>query len=975
MVKVINCPKKVLFSISILLVLSLSLVSAETVRFSSAGTKYFNITTTYEQLSDFSFLVAGEQNASSYPSNITIDIGNDGIIDWEYRVYHSNVTIPTTSVSYASSDNIGSSSFNFKSIALDYIISMFHFGSLDSSNVFGDNGGNSMQDGILGIEAISAVGTNPQIITIVTNESTVHAFLPDVATYDGSIGLYVAGGGSTYYCASFHEPLPIGEDPLCNVAPNSLNNTQLARVADQIYFNYSETVRNQHALDSINEILSNCPSICNITVKVTSESAGNIIINNLNFTPQDAGYPPSNISIVENATAYIVNIQAAPNLESISYFYGEVPNVYIIPFQADDETRTLSSNQITRLNLIKNSLASSWDALTNRSHPINFTFYNITNISGLSTNDNYSIFQEILYGDFMDNINMTYPAILVTVDIWDYYDNDPTNYLYNVYNQTMISHIYFNGMNDNPAVTLDNYNSEIMMNVLLHELMHTFAGYPLSMINGDYVFYGYHPASFIDSPDFESVYPVADSSSGEEGYYEIYSVMNPIRIYLQMSELGGIQALLSPLDKMLLGILSPDLSYNYTFYNGGIAKVGNSFQLTGLTEAHTKSLKEIYPYNSDNIWWDVRNNTNATELGTQTSFFISKTGQSNRSLWVFARDSYNKNHFRVFNNNANSLVSYASSSQSTQDNIYPIFYNFIDNNATLNGSGIARFNVTINKTNGTVLLQINNVNYTAKNLTGNVYNVSISLSNGTYLYKWIAFGNGSSHNMNISNTRSYTVNNTLANSTNTSLDNIYPIFYNYQDNSETLIDSGLALFSVRVNKTNGTVILEINGANYTALNTSNIYNVSLTLTGGTYNYRWIAYGNGTQKNQNLSLSRIYIVNVSSPSEDNGGGRGGGGGRSRRTNVTNNQTNASVIIQNGTKVILPSDETIQKTPAEDESEGEPSINDEVPEKRVSIIKVLMMVSIFIVLAFCIIKIKNIIHYFSLIKNVQKENATI
>jgi len=66
--------------------------------------------------------------------------------------------------------------------------------------------------------------------------------------------------------------------------------------------------------------------------------------------------------------------------------------------------------------------------------------------------------------------------------------------------------------------------------------------------------------------------------------------------------------------------------------------------------------------------------------------------------------------------------------------------------------------VTITSTNGTVFLEINGTNYTANNVTTDVYNVSVSLTNGTYTYRWHSWGNGTLTNYNTSVTRSYTVN-------------------------------------------------------------------------------------------------------------------------------------------------------------------------------------------------------------------------
>ncbi len=93
------------------------------------------------------------------------------------------------------------------------------------------------------------------------------------------------------------------------------------------------------------------------------------------------------------------------------------------------------------------------------------------------------------------------------------------------------------------------------------------------------------------------------------------------------------------------------------------------------------------------------------------------------------------------------------------DTIYPIFSDYKDNSANLVDNGIGLFNVTVENTNGTVLLEINNTNITATNLTANVYNASYNFTNsGVYPYRWHSWGNGTSHNYNKSDERSYTVN-------------------------------------------------------------------------------------------------------------------------------------------------------------------------------------------------------------------------
>ena len=95
------------------------------------------------------------------------------------------------------------------------------------------------------------------------------------------------------------------------------------------------------------------------------------------------------------------------------------------------------------------------------------------------------------------------------------------------------------------------------------------------------------------------------------------------------------------------------------------------------------------------------------------------------------------------------------------DNEYPTFSNAWDNNGTLNGTGIAFFNTTIKNTNGSAFLQINGTNFTASNWTATLFNISIVMTNGTYEYQWISWGNGTSHNINKSVIGYYTVNTTI----------------------------------------------------------------------------------------------------------------------------------------------------------------------------------------------------------------------
>ena len=156
-------------------------------------------------------------------------------------------------------------------------------------------------------------------------------------------------------------------------------------------------------------------------------------------------------------------------------------------------------------------------------------------------------------------------------------------------------------------------------------------------------------------------------------------------------------------------------------------------------------------------------------------------------------------------NNFNiSSARYYTLNETLVDNEYPAFINACDNNGTLNSTGIAFFNVTILSNNGSALLQINGTNFTATNWTSTLFNISITMINNTYQYQWISWGNGTSHNINISIAKYYTLNETF-------VDRMPPIV---TINSPAAASYGLnALpinFNVSLNE-NGSVIYSLDG--------------------------------------------------------------------------------------------------------------------------------------------------------------------
>lgn len=95
-------------------------------------------------------------------------------------------------------------------------------------------------------------------------------------------------------------------------------------------------------------------------------------------------------------------------------------------------------------------------------------------------------------------------------------------------------------------------------------------------------------------------------------------------------------------------------------------------------------------------------------------------------------------------------------------------------------------------------------------------------------------------------------------------DTDYPIFSNYSNypsNASTYVFGQIFTFNATINNTNGSAILEFNGVNYTAFNsTEDLFSVNVTdLSNGTYPYNWGAWGNGSVENYNSSQIKHYDI--------------------------------------------------------------------------------------------------------------------
>ncbi len=198
------------------------------------------------------------------------------------------------------------------------------------------------------------------------------------------------------------------------------------------------------------------------------------------------------------------------------------------------------------------------------------------------------------------------------------------------------------------------------------------------------------------------------------------------------------------------------IGYNYTgneSFNGTIDEIRIWNYALSTSEVYQQYVSNLQKFNYTQWYLYVNQSKNAStglDNGTYTYFASAKDSSGNENM-----------------------TEVRSLTITSADTIYPTFSSYWDNNGSLINSGIGLFNVTLNNTNGTVFLEINNTNVSATNLTANVYNVSYNFTgNGTYNYKWISWGNGSNHLLNISDVRSYIVNNSVVSYPKLYLENI-----------------------------------------------------------------------------------------------------------------------------------------------------------------------------------------------------------
>jgi hypothetical protein len=156
-----------------------------------------------------------------------------------------------------------------------------------------------------------------------------------------------------------------------------------------------------------------------------------------------------------------------------------------------------------------------------------------------------------------------------------------------------------------------------------------------------------------------------------------------------------------------------------TFYNTGEQKILNQDLSSGNPGWANITLDGFQTLQSTKLAWKFDDGTieNFTN-GNVTDYSLSGVNDLNNVNGTLVFISNENNSYSPFNYGNITIETFGMGA--AMDLEYPIFSNYYDNNFTTAGEFV-RINVTIESTNGTVLLDFGGTNYTATNLTSNMY--------------------------------------------------------------------------------------------------------------------------------------------------------------------------------------------------------------------------------------------------------------
>lgn len=247
-------------------------------------------------------------------------------------------------------------------------------------------------------------------------------------------------------------------------------------------------------------------------------------------------------------------------------------------------------------------------------------------------------------------------------------------------------------------------------------------------------------------------------------------------------------------------------------------------------------------------------------LSTNLSYQWDVTGTAQGSYLVGVKAT----------DNSSQVSSYGLSGNVTIANIvYPLLYNYSDNNASVVNSGTATFNVTVVNSNGTVILNFDGINYAATNYSLTQYNASVPIiSGGDYTYSWLAWGNGMVPFSNASSSKDYFVNGTrlIGSCGGIATPGVYRVAANLTSGSNCFEITGSDI--ILDGDTNSIIG---NGANYSikiglGSGSARYSNVTVRNFGNLSNFSNGVYIIGDKKTPPLSsdvyLDRLHIENMS-----------------------------------------------------------------------------------------------------------------
>jgi len=191
-----------------------------------------------------------------------------------------------------------------------------------------------------------------------------------------------------------------------------------------------------------------------------------------------------------------------------------------------------------------------------------------------------------------------------------------------------------------------------------------------------------------------------------------------------------------------------DLSYSngYFYFSSNANKLyqvnaSNITQVIAINNLATSSISWSIPVNNEYCYFSDGAGIAYQVNASNVSQLIAKTPLYGESSYGFSiSDNYIYGVRYNSSTNEHGLVQLNAENISLENNVNDVvFSNLNDNSGTLIDAGVAEFNVTIQDSNGTVYLNIDNQNYSAINLGGNNYEVNLTLNPGDYNYHWISF--------------------------------------------------------------------------------------------------------------------------------------------------------------------------------------------------------------------------------------------